>query len=101
MPLYDLTCRCGYFEVDQHMSVAEYEQAMCPECGGKLKSKLCQVMFTKKGGGWTPIYNGKDRTDRTRESLLKEETHEGHKYLKQVYADRQRTKEKKPIHYLT
>lgn len=100
MPLYDLTCQCGYFEVDRQMSVAEYEKAKCPECGGKLKSMLCQVTFTKKGSGWTPIYNGVDRTDRTRESLLKEETYEGHKNLKQVYADRQRTKEKKPI-YIT
>jgi predicted nucleic acid-binding Zn ribbon protein len=100
MPLYDLTCECGYLEPDRLMSVAEYEKAMCPECGIKLKNKVYQMTFTKKGIGWTPIYNGKDRTDRTRDSFLAEETYEGHKRLKQVYADRERTKEKKPI-YIT
>ena len=100
MPLYDLVCGCGYVEFDKHISVAEYGKAMCPECGNKLKSKIYQMTFTTKGAGWTPVYHGIDRTDRTRESFLKEEMYEAEKMKKKLKAQKQRENEKKPI-YIT
>jgi len=43
------------------MSVADYKNATCPDCDGKLKSITFTRVFSKRGKGWTPIMTGPDR----------------------------------------
>jgi predicted nucleic acid-binding Zn ribbon protein len=61
MPIYDLFCSCGYSKDDTHLSVADYEKSVCPECKKKLQSRLYPAIVNFNGTGWTPRLTGSFR----------------------------------------
>ena len=79
MPLYDLGCvECDHKQLDIAMSVAEYENATCPKCGGQAKSITFSKVITFRGGGWTPTLTGSFK-QQTKEESLHEVTQEANR----------------------
>lgn len=78
MPLYEYECAQGHhFEEIQKFADDPIEH--CPECNAKAERLLSTSAFSLKGDGWyrdgyTKKSKGKDVAQRTRDTLIKNDT---------------------------